>query len=375
MRTFANPRAVAAPQWFPDRAPLAFHRRLAGYRPTPLIVAPQIAAALDVAQVLVKDESSRLGLPAFKIIGASWAAYRALDAHVGGFAAWQTTDDLRAQLAPYCPLTLAAATDGNHGRAVARMARLFGLDAHIFVPADMVEPRRAAIADEGATVTIVDGTYDDTVNCAAATANDRCLVIADTAWDGYEDVPRAVIEGYSTILWEIDDALAATDAPPPDLVAVQIGVGAFAAAVTRHYRRPGFASVPRMIGVEPDTAACVLASVAAGALVAVPGPHPSIMAGLNCGLPSPVALPILAAGVDIFVAIEDEWTRRAMRLLAADGITAGETGAAGLAGLLALHDSGAGIAAGLTPAARVLVFNCEGATDPAAYARIIGGAA
>ena len=184
-----------------------------------------------------------------------------------------------------------------------------------------------------------------------------------------------MIDGYSTILWEIDDELARRAQRGQTLVAVQIGVGALAAAVTRHYRRPGVMPRPRLIGVEPSDAACVLASVAAGGPVAVPGPHRSIMAGLNCGQPSPVAWPTISRGIDLFLAIDDDAARAAMRALAGVGIVAGETGAAGLGGLLALvRATGPDerTALGLNPQSRVLLFNTEGATDPDAYASVIG---
>lgn len=376
-RVLPNPLGgEALPGPAPDRAPLAFHRQLPGYAPTPLVAAPPLARALGVRQVWVKDEASRLGLPAFKILGASWAAYRALGALLG--TALPPNADLatlRARLTPQSPLTLVAATDGNHGRAVARVARWLGLDARIYVPDEMAPARRAAISDEGAAVVVVAGTYDDAVARAARQADDRHLVIADTALRDDEAVPRWVIDGYSTILWEIDDELARLGEPGPDLVAVQIGVGALAAAVTRHYRRPDVTPRPRLIGVEPSDAACVLASIAAGGPVAVAGPHRSIMAGLNCGQPSPVAWPTISRGLDLLLAIDDDTARAAMRALAEVGIVAGETGAAGLGGLLALlHDTdpAARAALGLTPQARVLVFNTEGATDPDAYARVVG---
>jgi diaminopropionate ammonia-lyase len=373
-RTLRNDHRAALFSPAPDRAPLAFHRQLPGYAPTPLLDAPELARQLGVGRVWVKDESSRLGLPAFKILGASWAAYQALCARLGLDPSPDLTlDALRTRLAPLRPLTLAAATDGNHGRAVARVARWLGLDARIFVPEEMVEARRAAIRDEGATVVVVRGSYDDAVARAAAEAGPRCLVIADTALGEDEAVPRWVIDGYSTILWEVDDELVRRGEPGPTTVAVQIGVGALAAAVTRHYRRPQIGPPPTLLGVEPEGAACLLASVAAGAPVLVPGPHRSIMAGLNCGLPSPVAWPTVSRGIDGFIAIEDGWARAAMRALAGVGVVAGETGAAGLAGLLALHESAArGTLPGLSPDARVLLFNTEGATDPAEYERIVG---
>lgn len=359
----------------PDRGPQEFHRRLPGYAPTPLVDAPEIAAELGAGKVWVKNESERLGLPAFKVLGASWASYRALAAHLGiAAAAPLTLDELRERLAPALPLKLTTATDGNHGRAVARIARWLGLDAEIFVPDDMSTARREAIASEGATVTVVDGTYDDAVARAASLASERCLVIADTALRPDEEVPSWVIDGYSTILWEVEDELERLGEEGPDVVAVQMGVGAFAAAVTRHFRRPGLDQRPFLLGVEPLEAACVLRSIEAGEPVVVPGPHRSIMAGLNCGAPSPVAWPVLKAGIDQFVAVDDEWARRAMRLLARSGVVAGESGAAGLAGLLALRaePEAPGNRLRLNGSSRILIFNTEGATDPEAYRQIVG---
>lgn len=361
----------------PSRDPLAFHRRLPGYAPTPLVEAPMLARELGVGKVWVKDESSRLGLPSFKMLGASWAIYRALAAVLGeDIAAWQTLDDLRARIAPSRPLTLVAATDGNHGRAVARMARLLDLAAHIFVPADMAPVRVQAIEGEGARITVVDGTYDEAVARSAWEADERHLVISDTSWPGYADVPRWVVEGYSTIFWELDDEWARRGEAGPHIVVVPIGVGSLAAAVVRHYRRPESSARATIVGVEPRHAACVLASIRAGRRIAIPGPHDSVMAGLNCGAPSLVAWPLLSAGLDLVVAIDDDQARRAMRDLAGAGVVAGETGAAALGGLTALlTDAGhAAIRArlGIDAATRVLILSTEGATDPAAYERIVG---
>ena len=376
VRALPNPLAAMEQDLEPPgRAPLDFHRRLPEYAATPLVDAPGLAGSLGVGKVWVKDESWRLGLPAFKILGASWAVYRVLEQRSGGgIGEWGDVEELRGRLAPHKPLTLAAATDGNHGRAVARMARLLGLGARIFVPAGMVAARIEAIRSEGAEVVVVRGTYDEAVARSAEEADGRCLVISDTSWPGYEDVPRWVIDGYSTILWEVEDELGRLGEGGPTLVVVQIGVGAFAAAVTRHFRSPGGSPRPKILGVEPARAACALASAEAGGIVHLPGPHDSIMAGLNCGSPSVVAWPVISKGVDLFLEIEDRWAREAMRMLAAAGIVSGETGAAGLAGLLALAREGdRGGELGLTEEARVLVFNCEGATDPGAYGRILAG--
>lgn len=329
--------------------------------------APTLAAALGVGQVWVKDESSRFGLPSFKMLGASWATYRAVVERLGDEPPhWNRLAKLRAALAAVRPMTLAAATDGNHGRAVARMARWLGFGARIFVPAGTARARITAIEGEGAQVHVVDGTYDDAVARSAADVGERCLVISDTSWPGYERVLRWVIEGYSTIFWEVQESATRGFY----LVVVPVGVGALAAATVRHYRRPEIEALPMLVGVEPTRAACVAASLRAGRLVTVPGPHDSIMAGLNCGRPSYVAWPYLTHGLDAVVAIGDEPAAEAMRELARIGVVSGETGAAALGGLTELVRGGEAVR-GVGPDSRVLLLSSEGATDPEAYRRII----
>ncbi len=398
-RFFLNPNTTSfTDSTDPNLDPLSFHQLLPGYAPTPLVEAPKLAASLGVGRIWVKDESQRIGLPAFKILGASWGVARALARRLG-------IDELRCasfaelveRFAPLRPLTLAAATDGNHGRAVARMAALLGFAARIVVPAGTAQARIDAIASEGAQVMIVDGSYDDAVARSAELAGPRCLVISDTSWPGYEDTPRDVIAGYATIFREIDAELARRAEPGPDIVFVQVGVGALAAAVIRHYRhrdvfdraRPSpmamGAACPercrrgsgvRIVGVEPGRAACVLASLQAGRIVAIPGPHDSIMAGLNCGAPSLVAWPALSSGLDLVMAIDDERAREGMRALAQAGLVAGETGAAGAGGLIDLCTAPdaepARAAIGLGRSSRVLLLCTEGATDPVAYRHIVG---
>lgn len=389
------------------RAPRRFHQRLPGYRPTPLIEAPELARMLGIGQVLVKDESSRLGLPAFKILGASWAVYRVLEKRAaestegraaasaveglrhdesarpghaeacpsGSLEPWWTVAELAERLAPLRPLTLVTATDGNHGRAVAHIAALLGLEAQIYVPAGTAQARIDGIVSEGARVEIVNGTYDDAVARAAQDASARCLVISDTSWPGYEEVPHWVIEGYSTIMAEIDDELARRGEKHPDLIAVQFGVGALATAVVKHYRRLGPNECPGILSVEPLRAACMLASMEAGEIVTLPGPHDSIMAGLNCGRPSVIGWPVVSQGIDAFIAIPDERAREAMRALARAGIVAGETGAAGLAGLIELltgpESTSHRAALGIKATSRALILVTEGATDPASYRQIV----
>ncbi|HEU4978294.1 MAG TPA: diaminopropionate ammonia-lyase [Solirubrobacteraceae bacterium] len=366
-RVLRRPRAAGSLEVAPPGgAPLRFHASMDGYAPTPLRAAPAAAAALGVAEVLVKDESARLGMPSFKILGASWAVHRALVARAGrALAEVPGLAALAALAEGMRPLRLSAATDGNHGRAVAHMARLLGLEASVYVPQGTAQARIDGIASEGAAVSVVDGGYDDAVRRSALDAGERCLVISDTSWPGYQDVPRWVIEGYETIFAEIDE-----EAPGRfDAVAIPIGVGALAAAAIAHFWAGG-GPRPALVGVEPTSAACVLASVEAGDIVSLTEPQESIMAGLNCATPSLVAWPLTSRGIDVYVAIDDARVPGAMRMLAQDGIVAGETGAAGLAGMRCLAEQGD--PAPLGPEARVLLIVTEGATDPEAYARLLG---
>jgi diaminopropionate ammonia-lyase len=347
-----------------------FHRTLPGYEPTPLRDMPALADLAGVGRVLVKDESSRLGLPAFKVLGASWATVLAVAERLGGNAEWDSLDDLGAGVADQLgALRVAAATDGNHGRAVAHMARLLGIDATIAVPDGTAQARIDGIASEGAEVIVSPGTYEDAVTLVAGMASDTTLIVSDTSWPGYEDVPRRVIEGYSTIFAEIEDQACGT---PIDLAVVPLGVGALGAsagACLRAGHDPDDA--PMLIGVEPASAACVAAAVRAGHLVEVPGPHDSIMAGLNCGLASMLALPTVTATFDAFLAIDDDRCRQAIRALSDAGLDVGETGAAALAGLLALVDEHRDQLP-VPDTATVLLLVTEGVTDPANFERIVG---
>ncbi|MEV8377643.1 pyridoxal-phosphate dependent enzyme [Kribbella sp. NPDC056861] len=304
----SNPAARA---WRTTAAPaevLAFHQALDGYQPTPLTAVPALAAELGVGQVLVKDESQRLGLPAFKALGAWWAINRALQDHP------DTAE-------------LVTATDGNHGRAVARMAAMLGLKAHVFIPAVVSVRSIEAIRSEGAVVTIVDDSYDAAVVAAADAATGDSLLIQDSAWPGYEVIPQYIVDGYSTLFREID--------VEPDLVVVPMGVGSVAQAAVTHYRS-GLAA-PAVLGVEPANAACVTASLQAGKPVTVSTGH-TVMAGLNCGTPSSLAWPVLRAGLDAAVTVEEAEALQAVEDLGAAGISSGASGAATLAGLRAARD-------------------------------------
>jgi diaminopropionate ammonia-lyase len=331
----------------PDLAAPRFHRGLEGYSPTPLVDAPELAAAMRVRRVLLKVETERFGLPAFKILGASWAAERLL--------AGRERDGL----------TLVTATDGNHGRAVARVARMRGLRAHILVPAGTAQARIDGIASEGAYVEVVDGSYDEAVERAKTLAGDTRVVLSDTSWPGYEDVPRWVVEGYETIFREADEQLAGV---LPDLALIPIGVGSLAVAAARHW--PG--ERPRLVGLEPETAACALESVRAGRPVTVPGPHDSIMAGLNAGTVSTLAWPVLRERFDAFCALDDSWAEQGMRRLAAIGIEAGEVsgGTAGAALALCGSDD-ARAELGVNAQSTFFLLLTEGLTDPVSWRRIV----
>ena len=356
----------------PPPAIADYHHRMPAYSPTSLLDAPDLAESLGLGRVLVKAETRRMGLPSFKILGASWATYQALCAHLGEEPApWGNINELARNLAHLRPFTLATATDGNHGRAISFMARLLGFDARIFVPAGMSIARIEAMEREGVTVTVIDGDYEDAVARSAEEASASCLVVSDTSWPGYETIPSQVIEGYTTIFAEIDDAIDASGLDHPDIVVVPMGVGAFMAAAVTHYRSGGRA--PIIAGVEPLDANCVQESVLAEDIVHVPGPHRSIMVGLNCGRPSLTAWPRLRSGVDWFVSIHDDDARNAMRDLADAAVASGETGGASLAGLRALlGDESAQAELGDLSTKTALVLVTEGATDPAAFASIVG---
>jgi diaminopropionate ammonia-lyase len=326
---------------------LAFHRALPDYAPTPLRPLADEAAALGIGVLLLKDENGRFGLPAFKISGASWALERLLAAQPG----------LRCVL---------AASEGNHGRAVARAAAQRGLAARIFLPVATSEARAAAITAEGAEVVRVEGSYEHAVAAASEAASEPgAATLADVAYDDSDRIPHWVSDGYSTIFAE-----AAEQAGEPfDVVLCQIGVGAFASAAIRFacHQQPR----ALVIGVEPATAACATASLAAGRPVVIDTPGTS-MAGLNCATPSHAAWPALRDGLAGCVVISDEESHAAMRDLAALGIVAGDSGAAPLAALRALmrDPECAALArtAGLGTASRVLLISTEGATDPVSYA-------
>jgi diaminopropionate ammonia-lyase len=332
-------RPAAVPP--PSLEARSFHASLPAYRPTPLRPLP--FDGLDA--VVVKDESDRLGLPAFKVLGASWAIERAL----------QEQPSVH---------TLIAASAGNHGRAVAHVAAQRGLRCRVFLPERSVTARREAIAGEGAEVVVIDGTYEDAVAAARLAADeDGCLELADVGESG---PARWVIDGYATLFAELAEQDGA------DLVLVPVGVGSLAAAAARWGASAGMP----VIGVEPVTAACLTASLAAGRPTAVPTPG-STMAGLDCAEISLGAWPFLRDGIRGTITVDDDEAAAAMRELASHGLAIGESGAAPLAALHALVDdpacAGLRETIGLKRDTRVVLIATEGPTDPESYRRALAG--
>jgi diaminopropionate ammonia-lyase len=338
-----------------------FFRTYPGYAPTPLQSMKTYATELGVGELLVKDESSRLGLNAFKISGVAFSVHRL-----------QQRGEIRENS------ILACATDGNHGRAVARVARMTQLRARVYMHKDSNPARVRAIASEGAEVTIVDGNYDDSVTRLAADARKNgWTIVSDTSWDGYERVPHDIMAGYTMLMDESSKLWSAA----PDVVFVQAGVGGLACAVVSWLRKKFGASTPKIVCCEPVNAACVLESMRAGKPEVIGGSLETIMAGLSAGTVSAITWPVLNAGLDAAVAITDDECRAAVKRLAHPGaqdhrIIAGESGACGVATFAAvMRDENLRPVRdflGLGPESRVFAINTEGATDPGNFEAITG---
>jgi diaminopropionate ammonia-lyase len=343
---------------------LAFHRALPGYEATPLVRAVDLAEELGLEDVFIKDESSRFGLPAFKFLGASWAIAQLLggSSDLGALRAAAEAQGIRR---------LTTATDGNHGRAVARMAGLLGLASTIYMPAFTAQARRDAIAGEGAEVVVVDDEYDAAVEASIrdADADPAARAVNDADLTGTSPVGEWVIQGYGTLFAEAGEALAAAGASV-DLVVLQMGVGAFASSGIRWAIGRGIPAV----GAEPAGAACVAASVEAGAPVTIEGSR-TTMACLDAGTPSAAGWQTLIGGLSGVVVLDDPESDAAARRLAALGIESGESGAAGTAGLIALATEDACEALReqlhFGDIRSVLVVNTEGATDPERYRTVV----
>ena len=378
-RFFVNPRSGA-----PDATVLpdtGFRRAKTeitawpGYAPTPLRTLSDIARQAGIGTLRLKDEGSRFGLGSFKALGGAYAVGMLLLEELArtGAAPAATMAELESgrYRAATGRFTVTCATDGNHGRAVAWGAQRFHARCVIFIHATVSQGRADAIARYGAEIRRVSGTYDDAVReCTRQAAANHWHVVSDTSWPGYTEIPRRIMQGYRLMA---DEAADQWTGPPPTHVFFQGGVGGAAAAVSIQCRTR-FSPSPALTVVEPDRAACLLSSAELGQRTAIPGDLDTIMAGLACGEPSLLGWQELDRSAAAFMAIPDEAAVQTMRLLAAQGIVAGESGVAGLAGLLlAAADPAARAALSLEPASRVLLFSTEGATDPALYAKSLSG--
>lgn len=387
-----NSFRVAAPDLtrpvFSNDETLEFHGHLEGYAPSPLISLEALAKELGVGKILVKDESHRFGLNAFKGLGASYAIFKFIQkmAQIRSGSPFTVEDFFKGDTERAGRFTFCTATDGNHGRAVAWTAKRLNQRAVIYVPKITVPARINAIKGEGAEVVVVDGTYDDTVKQAAFDAETNgWQVISDTAYPGYLEIPTWIMTGYGTIFKELEIQQEVFGIQKPDVVFMQAGVGGLACAGSDYYVRKFGAERPRLISVEPLEADCLLESSTSpnGEMRISKGNQNSIMAGLNCGTPSMLSWPVIRDAMDFFLAVPDQYAVEAMRRFYYphghdQKIISGESGAAGLAGLLALCQADelkeAKETLGFGPETVVLLINTEGDTDPEAFSKIVSAA-
>lgn len=361
-----------------------FHRQLPGYQISPLKGLPNLAAMLGLGGIWVKDESQRLALRSFKILGGSYAIYRVVKSMLGVEQEIPfedlTSDDVRRKLGD---ITFAAATDGNHGRGVAWAASAMNFRSVIYVHKFTSQARIDAIAGCGAEVRVVDGTYDDAVRQADADARaNGWQVISDTSWEGYEDIPRWVMQGYSTMLSEAQEQLAGQGIVKPTHILVQAGVGALAASVIGFYHQLFGEHDPVAVVVEPDKAACLYQSIeiSDGQPHSFAGDLDTIMAGLACGDPSPLAWKVLWDCADMFLSCPDYVAAKGMRVygvpLRGDPfIVSGESGAVTLGALMFIMErpelAELREKLQLDRNSQVLLVNSEGNTDPNHFRRIV----
>lgn len=312
-------------RFFENEDSLQFHQSLSGYKPTPLISLDSLAKSMDVKNIWVKDESCRFGLDSFKILGASYAIHKLLDSN--------------ARIEVLC-----AATEGNHGKAVARIGKQLSLKVVIFVPKNVSKTTLENLILEGALVEIVDGDYDKTVKSASlASRLNNWALIQDTSWRNYTKIPLWVMAGYFTIFKEIEFYLSSLK-EEIDLIFLQAGVGSFAASATWFYLKNSKLKIPKLILVEPINADGCLYSIKTGKLTTSPGTGVSVMEGLNCNTPSLIAWPILSCGISAFLAISDYYAHLAVKQLKEpikgdEQIFSKASGAAGLGGMLAIYNA------------------------------------
>ena len=351
------------------------------YAPTPLRPLGRLAAGSNVRHVWYKDEAGRFGMGSFKALGGAYAVARLLQEKLARRLGRDVTlpelvgGGLREHTQQ---MTVACATDGNHGRSVAAGARTFGCRCVIFLHAEVSPGREEAIRAYGAEIVRITGNYDESVLAASQAAGKNGWdVVSDTSWPGYESVPRNVMQGYTVMLIEVLQQLAAAGAPPLTHVFVQGGVGGLAAAVCAHLWEAMGTAAPITTVVEPERADCLFQSALAGRPTPSSGDLTTVMAGLSCGEVSTEAWRVLSRGARFFMTIDDAMAIEAMRLLGRgeasdESIIAGELATAGLAALVA-------VAAApvlrtqfqLAPELSVLLIGSEGATDPELYRQLV----
>jgi diaminopropionate ammonia-lyase family len=351
-------------------------------RSTPAWSLPNLAAALGVAEVTLKDESKRSDLGSFKALGAPNALVELVLRRrpdrgwtAAGLFAGRHAEALNG-------FVVISATDGNHGRALAAAAQSIGCHCVIVLHAHVSAEREQAIAVFGAEIVRIAGNYDDSVAEAARLARmNGWEVVSDTSYEGYEEVPRDVMQGYGTVAEELLEDAADADTCPWTHVILQGGVGGLAAGIVSHFWERFGARRPRFIVVEPEQADCLFQSALHGRPSRATGSVDSLMAGLACGETSPLAWRFLGPAVDLFMTVSDAQAVQAMRVLAEGRhgdvpVVAGESGVAGLAALEVLTaQPDSRNAAGLTRDSRVLLINTEGATAPSVYAELAGRSA
>ena len=346
---------------------------------TPLYDLPDAAARLKLGRLSIKDESVRSPLGSFKALGAPIALVRqVLRLHPEFEPTAVLTGRHADQLRDY---TMISATDGNHGRGLAAAARDAGCRCVIVLHAQVSDEREQAIAAHGARIVRIAGSYDESVQEAArlAAAN-GWQVVSDTSYDGYEEIPRDVMQGYGTIAEEIVEQTGARAGEPGAFthVFLQGGVGGMAAGLASYFWEFHGPRRPRFIVVEPAQADCLLQSAIQGRAARAAGSVDSVMAGLACGETSPLAWRFLQPCVDAFMTVEDDQAVAAMRLLAQGGandipVIAGESGVAGLAALEALRaDARLSAQVGLDERSSALIISTEGATAPSVYQQLVG---
>ena len=362
----------------------AFHASFSQYCPTPLVALPGLAGQLGLKSVCVKDESKRFGLNAFKVLGGSYAVARCLAERLNLPEQGLTKSQLHNTAASTAAdnITFISTTDGNHGRGLAWTARELGYPCIIYMPKGSEPTRRDNILALGAQCTITDRNYDDTVRMSWNMAQEKGYVmVQDTAWEGYEQIPAWIMQGYLTLAAEILEQMQTASIRPTHCF-LQAGVGSFAAAVAAFLVAVMGSDAPRIIIVEPHAANCFYQSAIAGdgKAHAVGGSLQTLMAGLACGEPSTLAWSILKDYTTAFMSCPDYMAANGMRMLAApvqgdQPIVSGESGAAGAGALhwLMCHPAAADQreTLGLNAEASVLLISTEGDTVPHIYRSIV----